>query len=285
MMLKSAGSGSYGGPVRDAAMSSATATRDPMKPASRPSTNSLRIVQVSDCHLPFDPRTPYRGQSADRNLASLLPAIRLWQPDLILVTGDVSEDGSAAAYGRVSAYLSTAGAPVLALPGNHDDPAAMRPYFPTGAWGGIHAHRARNWQLLLLDSTLPGDVPGRLSQSALEQLDRRLREQGEAHALLALHHQPVPVGSSWIDRYPLQEPEAFFAVVDRHPRVRGVVWGHVHQEYEMRRNGVLLLGAPSTVANCLPGTSEFTLDLSGPACRWLHLAADGTIETGLLRAR
>ena len=270
--------------MQNPAMPSGTATSDAMKPASRPSPRTLRIVQVSDSHLPFDPRTPYRGQSADRNFASLLPAIRRWQPDLVLVTGDVSEDGSAAAYGRVSAHLSTAGAPVLALPGNHDDPAAMRPYFPAGAWDGVYAHRARNWQLLLLDSTLPGDVPGRLSESTLEQLDRRLREGADAHALLALHHQPMPVGSPWIDRYPLLEPEAFFDVVDRHACVRGVVWGHVHQEFERLRNEVLLLGSPSTVANSLPGKSEFTLDLTGPACRWLVLSPDGAIETGLLYA-
>ncbi len=265
-------------------MPSGTVTSDELKPAGRPSPRTLRIVQVSDCHMPFDPRTPYRGQSADRNLASLLPAIRRWQPDLVLVTGDVSEDGSAAAYGRVSAQLSTAGAPVLALPGNHDDAAAMRPYFPVGAWDGVYAHRARNWQLLLLDSTIAGDVSGRLPDSTLEQLDRRLREGADAHALLALHHQPVPVGSPWIDRYPLLESEAFFSVVERHATVRGVVWGHVHQDVEMRRNGVLLLGSPSTVANSLPGKTEFTLDLTGPACRWLVLTADGGIETGLLHA-
>jgi len=254
-----------------------------MKSVRRPSPHRLRIVQVSDCHLPFDPGTPYRGQSADRNFAALLPAIRHWQPDLILVTGDVSEDGSAAAYGRVSARLSTAGAPVLALPGNHDDPAAMRSYFPVGAWDGMCVHRARNWQLVLLDSTIPGDVPGRLGPDLLDRLDRCLAKGGEAHALLALHHQPVPVGSPWIDRYPLLEPEAFLELVDRQPRVRGVIWGHVHQDFETRRKDVLLLGSPSTVANSLPGKSEFTLDLFGPSCRWLVLATDGTIETGLLR--
>lgn len=251
---------------------------------SRPSPRLLRIVQVSDCHVPLDPKTPYRGQSADRNLSALLPAIRRWQPDLLMVTGDVSEDGSAAAYGRVSAHLSTAGAPVLALPGNHDDAAAMRPYFPLGAWDGLHAHVARNWLLLLLDSTIPGAVPGRLRPDTLERLDGRLARCAADHVLLALHHQPVPVNAPWIDRYPLENAEEFLDVVGRHPKVRCIVWGHVHQEFEARRDGLLLLGSPSSVANSLPGRSEFTLDLAGPACRWLELGVDGGIETGLIRA-
>lgn len=243
----------------------------------------LRVLQVSDCHVPLNPETPYRGQSADRNLASLLPSVRRWQPDLLLVTGDVSEDGSAAAYGRVSAQLSTAGAPVLATPGNHDDLVTMRRYFPRGAWDGVCAYHSRNWAILLLDSTIPGAVPGRVSPDTLDSLETELGKPGAEHVLLALHHQPVPVHSPWIDRYPLEAPETLFEVIDRHPRVRGVVWGHVHQEFRAERNGVALLGSPSTVANSLPGRAVFTLDLAGPACRWLELGPEGQIETGLLR--
>ena len=96
---------------------------------SRPSPHLLRIVQVSDCHVPRDPRTAYRGLNADRNLSSLLPAIRRWQPDLLLLTGDVSEDASAAAYGRVAALLSTAGAPVLADKDRRGTPLAAAEVF------------------------------------------------------------------------------------------------------------------------------------------------------------
>ncbi|MGK2925623.1 MAG: metallophosphoesterase [Lysobacterales bacterium] len=260
------------------------ATNKAMKPVNRPSPHRLRIVQVSDCHLPLDPQTAYRGQSADRNLASLLPAIRRWQPDLLLLTGDASEDGSAAAYGRVSAQLSTAGAPVLALPGNHDDAAAMRRYFPFGPWAGPFQRTTRNWQLVLLDSTVPGKVPGFIQPQALEQLEQCLVRGRAEHVLLALHHQPVPVNAPWIDRYALGSAEAFLAVVDRHPRVRCITWGHVHQDFELERNGVLMLGSPSTAVNSLPNAERFTLDLGGPACRWLELGVDGTIATGLLRA-
>jgi Icc protein len=251
---------------------------------TRPSPQLLRIVQVSDCHVARDPLATYRGQNADRNLASLLPAIRRWQPDLLLLTGDVSDDASAAAYGRVSAQLSTAGAPVLALPGNHDDPAVMRRYFPLGPWEGPHLYARRNWKLVLLDSTEPGRVTGAFSPAALQQLERALQDEAAANIALALHHQPVPVGSLWIDRYGLEGADSFWSLVERHPRIRCVTWGHVHQDFHIRRKSIELLGAPSSVANSLPRREKFTLDLGGPACRWLELHADGGIETGVIRA-
>jgi len=245
---------------------------------------ALRIVQVSDCHVAREPRADYRGCSADAGLLSLLPAIRRWRPDLLILTGDASEDASAASYGRVAAFLSTAGAPMLALPGNHDDAGSMRQYFAQGPWEGPSANTHGDWCLILLDSTQPGRIDGAFSAAALDRLDRELSKRPGSHTLLALHHQPVPAGSFWIDRYPLQHAEPFWGVVDQHRQVRCIVWGHVHQDYRSKRGAVVLLGCPSSVANSLPNRERFTPDSGGPACRWLELSADGGIETGLLHA-
>ncbi len=251
---------------------------------TRQANNALRIIQVSDCHVSSDPRADYRGENADRNLADLLPAMRAWQPDLVLLTGDISEDGSAASYGRVTALLGTLEAPLLALPGNHDLPDVMKRFFPQGPWDGLYQQVMKNWQLVLLDSTEQNRIGGLILQQELDQLDRCLSSSNAAFTFVALHHQPVPVNSAWIDRYALEDPESFFKVLDRNPRVRCVVWGHVHQEFQSMRGGVHLLGSPSTVANSLKETLRFTLDKAGPACRWLELTAEGEIETGLLRA-
>jgi len=250
---------------------------------SRPA-RALRIVQVSDCHVARERGADYRGRSADEGLTALLPAIRRWRPDLLLLTGDVSEDASAASYGRVAAFLSTAGAPVLALPGNHDDAGSMRQYFAQGPWGAPSANAHGDWCLMLLDSTQPGRVEGEFSTATLERLDRALGKHADSHVLLALHHQPVSVGSFWIDRYPLQYAELFWNLVDRHRQIRCITWGHVHQDYRSRRGEVTLLGCPSSVANSLPNRERFTLDPDGPACRWLELSADGEVGTGLLHA-
>lgn len=251
---------------------------------TRGDLTDLRIIQLSDCHVSADRSATYRGLSAERNLSGLLPAIRRWQPDLLLLTGDVSEDASAASYGRVAALLDSVGAPVLALPGNHDDPAVMRRYFPRGPWDAPLFHGARGWQLVLLDSTAPGRIDGMVSRSQLQALKSGLARSRSEHVLVALHHQPVPVGSPWIDRYALADAEWLLGLLDRDPRVHAILFGHVHHAIGVERNGIPLLGAPSSVANSLPGHDKFTLDVGGPACRWLRLGAGGGIETGILHA-
>lgn len=244
----------------------------------------LKLVQISDCHVSSDPETAYRGLDAGRSLKSLLPAIRQFQPDLVLLTGDVSEDASPASYRRVAALLGTIGAPVLALPGNHDDPHVMRHHFPDGPWKGPLFRAVKGWQLVLLDSTVRDEVSGALSDDCLAALESGLSNCMSDHVLLALHHQPVTVGSPWIDKYALREPDSFLQLLDKDDRIRCVAWGHVHQDFCSERGKVKLLGSPSSVANSIPGREQFTLDVGGPACRWLVLDRDGGVETGLLRA-
>jgi Icc protein len=199
------------------------------------------------------------------------------------LTGDVSEDGSAAAYARVAVRLGALGAPVLALPGNHDKPEVMKEHFPLGPWGGPGVFELDGWQVVGLDSTRPGKISGVFSQQQLEKFDASMRSSQAQNILVALHHQPVPVNAPWIDRYALEEPERFLNYVDREKRVRCVAWGHVHHAFTADRNGVSFLGAPSSVANSLPEQQKFTLDLAGPSCRWMELGDDGVVKTGVVR--
>jgi Icc protein len=212
-----------------------------------------------------------------------LSAVRAWDPDLVLLTGDVSEDASASSYARVAVRLGTLGAPVLALPGNHDDPEVMKQHFPLGPWDGPGVFELDPWLIMGLDSTGPGKISGVFSQHDLERFDASMRGSNSEHILVALHHQPVPVNSPWIDRYALEEPERFLAYLDREKRVRCVAWGHVHHAFSSDRNGVSFLGAPSSVANSLPEKRKFTLDLAGPSCRWMELGDEGAVKTGVMQ--
>ena len=91
------------------------------------------------------------------------------------------------------------------------------------------------------------------------------------------------MGSEWLDGMGLADAAAFFAVVDRFPAVRAIVWGHVHQEFDGERNGVRLLAAPSTCVQFRPGTERYAKDRRAPGYRWLELRPDGTIVTAVRR--
>ena len=204
------------------------------------------------------------------------------RPDLLLASGDLSEDGSRASYRALKRYFSPLDIPVLALPGNHDDAELLAKVFPTSPVDTISASEHGPWQIVRLNSCLPGKPEGLLSEKTLLDLEAFLALHAPAPTVIALHHQPVAINSPWIDKYPLLEPEAFLKLVDQHPNVKAVVWGHVHQQYEADRNGTAMLGGPSSAVNGLKIAQKFTPAPSGPACRWLELKADGSLSTGIV---
>jgi Icc protein len=243
----------------------------------------LRVAQVSDTHLWADPRKPYRGQDADAGLQATWEKVLEWGPDIVLLTGDLSEDASEASYWRLGEVLQ-ADVPILALPGNHDDHELTRERFPLGPWKGPLCHEIGNWLILMVDSTLPRRVEGGFSDESLGEIREVMARSSSDHILVALHHQPVIVGAPWIDRWALTRPEGFLALMDDDPRVRCIIWGHIHHHFAEQRDSVLLLGAPSTAANSLPRSDRFQLDPKGPACRTLQLGSDGSVAYGQLYA-
>lgn len=243
-------------------------------------SKAFTLLQLSDCHLSADPVVAYRGQNADHNLLKLLPACRLLTPDAVVLSGDLAEDGSAAAYQRALELLDGLAPSYAWIPGNHDDPEAMaRVLGGAGYSSGPLLHWGR-WQIVLLDSCLPNRPQGGLDAERLRPLDELASDRP---ALVFVHHQPLPVGSPWIDKYPLQNPDRLWARLDPQT-VKLVAFGHVHQVFSGQHQGIACLSAPSTVANSQPGMAHFTHDPTGPKARWFRLWPDGRWLSGILSA-
>lgn len=238
---------------------------------------STFIAQLSDCHLPADPKQNYRGINPHQNLKTMVRKLKNLKPHLVLATGDLSEDGSQASYRNLQKILEPLGVPVLALPGNHDAPDLLAEFFPGSPVGTIKVSEHDRWQIIRLNSCLPAKPEGGLGEAVLNELENYLINNNQNPCLIALHHQPIPVGSPWIDKYKLMEPERFLQLIDRYPNIKAVVWGHVHQVFEAVRKEVLMLGGPSSAINGLPAALRFTPSPAGPACRWLELKTDGSL--------
>ncbi len=248
----------------------------------------VRVVQLTDTHLCHCSGGTLLGMDTDHSLQAVIDLVKKERPvlDLLLGTGDLADGGAGPAYERLQQYFDQLTSDNYWLPGNHDSRAKMEAA-ASSDMRLCREIRAGCWQILLLDSQVHGQVGGGLGAAELEFLERALQialQQG-LHTLVCLHHQPVVIGCDWLDQQMVSDADAFFAVLDRYPGVRAVLWGHVHQEIDRLRRGVRLLASPSTCVQFAAGSAKFKADDQPPGYRWLDLHSDGRIETAVSRVR
>ena len=232
----------------------------------------IKLLQISDCHLARDPAAAYRGQNADANLERLIGPARRWAPDLVVLTGDLSEDATVESYCRIRDWARRISCPVAWIPGNHDERDAMSPVFDDAGFDSGPVIEAGAWQLALLDSAWPNDPGGELDDARLAPLAELDRDcDGDRPAGIFVHHQPIPVGAAWIDKVGMRSAERLWAGVRELPTARFIAFGHVHQRFRQQVDGVECLACPSTAANSLPATERFTPGETTPMARWFVL--------------
>ncbi|WP_235981339.1 3',5'-cyclic-AMP phosphodiesterase [Aquipseudomonas ullengensis] len=245
---------------------------------------SVLLVQLSDSHLFAEEDGKLLGMNTRDSLERVIEKVLVEQPqiDLMLATGDLSQDGSTASYQRFRQLTGALADQARWFPGNHDELPAMR-----DACNGSNLLEPvldiGNWRVTLLDSSIPGAVPGFLSDDQLKLLEQSLSEAPDRHHLVCFHHHPVSIGCTWMEPIGLRNPDALFAVLKRFPQAKAVLWGHIHQEFDQMRDGIRLLASPSTCVQFAPGSEEFQVDTTAPGYRWLRLHADGQLETGVSR--
>jgi 3',5'-cyclic-AMP phosphodiesterase len=244
--------------------------------------STLNLVQLTDQHLFADPARALRGVVTLPALRATLSAARSDINDCqaILATGDLVQDDPGG-YEHFRTEFTALGKPVLCIPGNHDDVPAMRAALsqPPFQLGGVYD--AGNWRTILLDSTIPGETAGALSATSMAFLEEALASAPARHALVCLHHHPIPMRSRWLDTVGLANGTEFIALLKRFGNVRGVVFGHVHQALDTDWNGVRMIATPSTCSQFKPLSDDFAIDNQPPAWRTLALHADGRLDTQL----
>lgn len=247
----------------------------------------VHVVQLTDTHLCKMRGGTLLGMDTDHSLQAVIDLVKAQRPtiDLLLGTGDLSDQGAVEAYSRLQQYFSQLTDSHCWLPGNHDnrDNMAAIADHPLRLCREVRVGR---WQILMLNSQVPGEVGGELGPAELAQLEASLAVAAaeQLYSLVCLHHQPIEIGCEWLDEQMVADAPAFFSVLDRFEGVRGVLWGHVHQQVDGLRGDVQLMATPSTCVQFAPGSAGFKADSAAPGYRWLDLFPDGSLQTGVSRA-
>lgn len=218
----------------------------------------MLIAQITDIHLGFDQNDP--NERNRQRLDALLKALAALEPrpDLLLMTGDLTEMGDDLSYARLKEAIAGLPFPVYPMVGNHDDRDAFRRNFPGfGPADAFIQYAIEDYpvRILALDTLVAIRHGGSLCEARVAWLRDRLDEQPERPTLIALHHPPVETGLSWMSESPDAPWMARLAnVVSGRGNVVALIAGHLHRPMVTRFAGTVL-------AACAASAPQLALDL------------------------
>lgn len=216
--------------------------------------NTMLIAQISDLHLRTDGKllkdkvdSVAALEAAINHLNALDP-----QPDVVLATGDLVNKADKQDFQALRAGFDRIQAPVLVIPGNHDDRTLMRETF--GDQGYFQDEKFLHYtvedypiRLIGLDTVKEGSDGGELCGSRRGWIDSRLREQPECPTFIFMHHPPFGTGIGFMDKLDFYGASQFAEIISRHPHVVHITCGHMHRPMTVAYSGTAASVAPSLV--------------------------------------
>jgi Icc protein len=239
----------------------------------------MRLIQLSDLHLASEAHAMVNNFPVYNSFLQVCNLALKYQPDHLILTGDLSNDGDWHSYELLENTLRTIDVPVSILYGNHD------------RYCELINHRCNksfilgNWQILCLDSVKPDSIwgEGKLSYAELQWLKHTL-SSSTGNVLIALHHHPITFGEgnlSWLNQIYLENSGEFLALIAEFPQVRGIIFGHIHRAVSQQIAHFSIYGCPATCYQVT--TSKDDKHSFRAGFRVIDLQPDGTLSTQIVR--
>ncbi|SAK57883.1 Calcineurin-like phosphoesterase [Caballeronia hypogeia] len=190
------------------------------------------LLQISDTHF---------GTERPQVVAALLRLVDTLAPDLVVLSGDITQRARKHQFAAARAFVDTLGAtPTLVVPGNHDIPLfnvfarIFRPYANhQRAFGNDLEPVFESPELLVLgvNTTRPWrHKDGEVSMQQIRRVAARLEMARETQLRVVITHQPVAVTRAKDERNLLHGRER---AVTRWARAGAdmILGGHIHLPY------------------------------------------------------
>src|SRR3981189_3421567 len=144
------------------------------------SPKPVLIAQISDLHIKSPGALAYGRVDTAQALERCVAALNEFKPrpDLVVISGDLADTPTAEEYEHLKRLLAPLELPFVGIPGNHDSRELMRAAF-LGAYafasGPLNQRiEIGGLDLVLLDSSVPGNQHGDLNAATLQWLDATL---------------------------------------------------------------------------------------------------------------
>jgi 3',5'-cyclic AMP phosphodiesterase CpdA len=263
----------------------------------------MRILHLSDTHVRRETGPDRSGVDARESLRQMLhDCAEIPGIDVLVLTGDVADDGSREAYADVRDLVGTfgreRGIPAVISTGNHDERHAFtqvlgsghrdangadRPAAVIESAGGERAAVSvvAGFRFITLDSLVPGKGYGRIGPEQLDWLRGVLAEPAPHGSVLAFHHPPIAVPGVEVQRLLGLQNAGDLADAIRGTDVRLLLCGHFHLQLSGALENVPVWVTPGVVnrvdltatpgcERTVRGAAATLIDVSGPQAPLFH---------------
>lgn len=160
-----------------------------------------RLIHLSDLH--FGATTPGLLDPLCQKVAELAP-------DLVVISGDLTQRARAAQFAEARAFIARLGAPVICVPGNHDIPLWniwQRLFRPWQPWRHHFSNilepdwRCDRLVVVGLNTADPRAWKrGRITSVQLDRVARRFADAGPRARIVVMHHplEHLPEETQWL---------------------------------------------------------------------------------------
>ena len=211
----------------------------------------MRIAHISDLHITGENFVKEWGE----NLIKILNDI---EPDIIVITGDLTDDGYIHEYEVVKDYLDRINAKKLIVPGNHD--ARNKGYEIFEEIFGTRYPFYENDVVAILgiDSSEPDIDDGHIGRENYPIIKEKLSKN--KIKIMALHHHLIPIPGTGRERnIPIDAGDVLQLCMEL--KIDFVLSGHKHLPWKWKLEDTYFITAGTACSRRLKGKSYPSFNL------------------------
>ena len=245
---------------------------------------TIKIIQITDLHLNKDKEFMSHGINTFRSAKKIISEISAKERNVncMVLSGDLADDGTSKAYENLSELLMEFSFPIYLMCGNHDSVENLKNICITKKLYYKNFISMNEWGVYMFNTKKNNSPNGILNESELMDFDQSINNI--KYMMIFLHHHPISIGSESMDRMMVENSDELITRIKNQSKIRGVCWGHIHNEVNFKINNAKLFSTPSTCYQAKPKSKKFVIDYDAcPGYRVINLSKSGELETSVKR--
>ncbi|MCC8365341.1 metallophosphoesterase [Xenorhabdus sp. PB61.4] len=221
----------------------------------------MKVIQITDIHLTQSREHQLFNVNLYDNFDTICEEIcrikGITEIDLIIVSGDITNDGDIDAYRYFFKRMDSCQTPYITIAGNHDLKnnidtviTEIKPKYNITSG----EYNDKNWFITYVDTVVKGEDYGFITQNNLAELEKRIILNKKFNTAVFMHHHIIPVGTPIVDSCMLENAADLLTLCKKH-KVKFIGCGHAHTSRIWHQNDITISVAPAVSFQWLLGTN------------------------------